>query len=374
VQTQARRRATLTSRKLIPRLEALVSTPALHDRRWRRRARIVVPLLAAIVAGAAVAGVSLATGSDSSNSDASSTTTSVPNTGVALQDSYVNVVRAVSPSVVLIEDQVGLGSGIVFDSAGDIVTNHHVVAGGKSFTVTTSAGKRYPAKLVGSFAPDDLAVIKITGAGLKPATFANSSKLRVGDLAIAIGNPLGLQSSVTNGIVSAFRQATPESSNVTLPSLIQTSAAINPGNSGGALADIQGRVIGIPTLAANDPEIGGSAPGIGFALPSNLVTDIARQIVKYGKVVNSHRAYLGIRAGDTTKGVYVGSVTAGGPAAKAGIHVGDVIVSVDGKPTSTTAMLSAVLAELTPSHSVPVVMQSQAGVKTTVQLTLGTYP
>jgi putative serine protease PepD len=351
-----------------------MSAPVSHHRPWRWHTRLVVPLLAALVAGAAVAGVSLATSSGSSSSDASSTTTSVQSGGLALQNSYVNVVHAVSPSVVLIEDQVGLGSGIVFDSAGDIVTNHHVVAGAKSFMVTTSAGKRYPAKLVGSFAPDDLAVVKITGAGLKPATFANSSKLRVGDLAIAIGNPLGLQSSVTNGIVSAFRQATPESSTVTLPSVIQTSAAINPGNSGGALVDIEGRVIGIPTLGANDPEIGGSAPGIGFALPSNLVTDIAGQIVKYGKVVNSHRAYLGIRVGDTTNGVYVGSVTAGGPAAKAGIHVGDVIVSVGGKTTSSTAVLSAVLAELTPGHSVPVVMRSQDGTKTTVQLTLGTYP
>jgi S1-C subfamily serine protease len=351
-----------------------MSTPASHHRPWRWHARLVVPLLAALVAGAAVAGVALATSSGSSGSDSSSTTASAQNGGVALQNSYVNVVRAVSPSVVLIEDQVGLGSGIVFDSAGDIVTNHHVVAGAKSFAVTTSAGKRYPAKLVGSFAPDDLAVIKITGAGLKPATFANSSNLRVGDLAIAIGNPLGLQSSVTNGIVSAFRQATPESDNVTLPSLIQTSAAINPGNSGGALADIQGRVIGIPTLAANDPEIGGSAPGIGFALPSNLVTDIARQIVRYGKVVNSHRAYLGIRVGDTTDGVYVGSVTAAGPAAKAGIHAGDVIRSVGGKPTPSTAVLSTVLAGLTPGHTVPVVVRNQDGVKRTVQVTLGTYP
>jgi putative serine protease PepD len=344
-------------------------TRAPHDRRRPRRTRLLAPLLAAMVAGAVVAGVSLAMSSESSSTTGSGTVA-----GVALQNSYVNVVHSVSPSVVLIEDQTGLGSGIVFDSSGDIVTNHHVVAGSKSFTVTTSSGKRYPAKLVGSFAPDDVAVIKVAGAGLKPATFADSSKLQVGDLAMAIGNPLGLQSSVTNGIVSAFRQATQEPNNVTLPSVIQTSASINPGNSGGALVDIQGRVIGIPTLGANDPEVGGSAPGIGFALPSNLVTDIAGQIVKYGKVVNSHRAYLGIRAGDTTNGVYVGSVTGGGPAAKAEIHAGDVILSVGGKPTSSTAMLSAVLAELTPGHKAAVVIRSQDGTRATRQVTLGTYP
>src|SRR5207302_6375180 len=243
-----------------------------------RYSRLLAIIAAAIVAGAVIAGTSLATRSNSSSTAAKETVA-----GVALQDSFVNVVRSVSPSVVQIEDQIGLGSGVVFDSRGDIVTNNHVLSGGKSFTVTTSSGKRYPAKLVGAFPPDDLAVIKISGAGLKPATFADSSTLEVGDLAIAIGNPLGLQSSVTNGIVSAFRQATQEPNNVTLPSVIQTSAAINPGNSGGALVDIEGRVIGIPTLAATDPELGGSAPGIGFALPSNLVKDIAGQLVAYGK-------------------------------------------------------------------------------------------
>jgi putative serine protease PepD len=337
--------------------------------RRRRSKRLIAPLLAAVVAGAAVAGISLATGSSTSSTTAPTTVA-----GVALQGSFVNVVKTVSPSVVQIEDQTGLGSGIVLDSAGYIVTNNHVVTGGTSFTVTTSAGKRYPAKVVGTFPPDDLAVVKVTGAKLKPATFADSSALQVGDLAIAIGNPLGLRSSVTNGIISAFRQAVQEPNNVTLPSVIQTSAAINPGNSGGALVDIQGRVIGIPTLAATDPELGGSAPGIGFAIPSNLVKDIAGQIVAHGKVVNSHRAYLAVSVGQTTNGVLVGSVTAGGPAAQAGIHIGDVIVSVDGKPTLTTALLSAVLAELKPGQTVPVGVLGQNGAKTSVQLTLGTYP
>jgi S1-C subfamily serine protease len=346
----------------IPMFTPTSSTPNRHP-------RVVAPLLAAIVAGAVVAGISLASGSTSKGTTASGTVA-----GVALQRSFVSVVQTVSPSVVQIEDQIGLGSGIVFDSAGDIVTNNHVVSGGKSFTVTTSTGQRYSAKLVGSFPPDDLAVVRISGAHLEPASFADSSALQVGDLAIAIGNPLGLQSSVTNGIVSAFREAVQEPNNVTLPSVIQTTAAINPGNSGGALVDIEGRVIGIPTLAATDPELGGSAPGIGFALPSNLVKDIAGQIAAHGKVVNSHRAYLGIAMGAATNGVYVGSVTTGGPAEKAGIHVGDLIVSVDGKPTPTTALLSAVLAELKPGQSVPVAVTNQSGIKTTAHVTLGTYP
>ena len=298
-----------------------------------------------------------------------------PPSVVALQEANIRVVAALSPSVVQIENKQGLGSGIVFDAKGDIVTNNHVIEGGGPYTVTTSTGKRYPAKLVGAFPPDDLAVIRVSGATLQPATFADSSKLHVGDIAIAIGNPLGLRSSVTEGIVSAFREGVTEGNGVALPTMIQTSAAINPGNSGGALADIYGRVIGIPTLAANDPQIGGAAPGIGFAIPSNLVRDVAEQIVQHGKVVNSHRAYLGVSVGDTNgSGVYVGSVKSGGAAQKAGIKAGDVITSVAGHATPTLDELSSVLSQLKPGQSVKVVVQSQDGSKRTVQVTLGQYP
>jgi S1-C subfamily serine protease len=157
--------------------------------------------------------------------------------------------------------------------------------------------------------------------------------------------------------------------------MVQTSAAINPGNSGGALADLQGRVIGIPTLAATDPELGGSAaPGIGFAIPSNLVKDIATQIIRFGHVVNSHRAYLGIATGDTGgQGVYVGRVAAGTPAAKAGLQAGDIVRSVAGRLTLTTAALGQVLAGLAPGKQVTVVIVRGEAEKT-VKLTLGSYP
>jgi len=335
----------------------------------KRYTRLLALVLSAGLTGSVVAGSSQAT-----RSHPSSATVVAPAEGVALQAAFVRAVRAVSPSVVQIEDKTGLGSGIVFDARGDIVTNNHVVSGATSFTVTTSTGRRYRARLVGAFPPDDVAVIRVSDAKLVPATFADSTAVDVGDLAMAVGNPLGLQSSVTLGIVSAFRQAVPEGNGVTLPSMIQTSAAINPGNSGGALADIQGRVIGIPTLAAEDPEIGGSAPGIGFALPSNLVKDIAGQIVTYGKVVDSHRAYLGMEVGDAGDGIVVDSVTAGGPAAKAGMQVGDLIVSVDGRATPSTALLSQVLAGLKPGRTVPVVVETQTGSRKTVPVTLGTFP
>src|SRR5262245_37951907 len=272
---------------------------------------------------------------------------------LALQKTFENVVTRVSPSVVQLETSAGLGSGIVFDSKGNIVTNAHVVGDAQRFTVTFASGRRAQATLVGKFEPDDLAVIHVGGTSVKPAAFADSSRVRRGQIVLAIGNPLGFRSSVTEGIVSARRQNIPEGSGVVLPSVIQTSAAINPGNSGGALVDLTGRVIGIPTLAAADPQLGRAAAGIGFAIPSSLVTDIAGQIVQNGHVVNSHRAYLGVQVGDTlgADGVVIGAVVANGPAAKAGIKVGDVITSVAGRKTPTADDLSTVLASLKPGQT-----------------------
>src|SRR6202048_1765824 len=262
------------------------------------------------LAAAALLAVLLAACGASGSSPAATTTSS----SFKLQSEYVKRVPDVAPSVVLIETSVGLGSGIIYDAQGDIVTNNHVVAGSQTFLVVSSTGKQYPATLVGTFAPDDLAVIRIQAGPLPPATFANSSNVVVGDIGRAIGNPLGLQSSVTEGIVSAFRIAMPEGNGVTLPSVIQTTAAINPGNSGGALVNLKEQVVGIPTLAATDPQLGGgAAPGIGFAIPSNTVTLIANQLIQTGTVANSGRAALGGQFANTGgSGALVSSVVSGG--------------------------------------------------------------
>jgi putative serine protease PepD len=343
----------------------------------RRHLWWLAPLAGAAVAGGIVAAVSLGGGSSSAKGPQTGHAHLQPAAAVlSFQRAITAVVRQLSPSVVQIQDPSGLGSGIVFDSEGDIVTNNHVVGASDSGPFTVTAGAHsYGAKLVGRFAPDDLAVVRVSGAHLPPATFA-TNKLEVGDFAIAIGNPLGLRSSVTDGIVSAFRQGVSEGNGVALPTMIQTSAAINPGNSGGALADIQGRVIGIPTLAATDPELGGSAaPGIGFAIPSNLVKDIATQLIRYGHVVHSHRAYLGVEIHDTNgAGVYVQSVTARGPAAKAGLVSGDVILSVNGHTTATVDDLTTVLSKLDPGTTVKLAIVTQHGTHKTLQLTLGTFP
>ena len=327
---------------------------------------------AALAAALILAGCTHTTGSRAASASGQNDSPSA----IALQQQFVEVVKQVGPSVVLIQTSQGLGSGIVFDARGDVVTNNHVVGNASSFQVTLANGKQYQARPVGSFPADDLAVLHIDAGGLHPATFADSSHLQVGDVALAIGNPLGLQSSVTEGIVSALGRTVNEDNGVTLPSVIQTSAAINPGNSGGALVDLQGQVIGIPTLAATDPELGGSAaPGIGFAIPSNTVRDIATQLISQGKVTNSHRAWLGVKVAATTSGdLLISQVAAGGPAAKAGIRVGELITAVNGIATPDPASLADVLAGLRAGQPIAVSIVRPDGAKQTVRVTLGQYP
>lgn len=197
----------------------------------------------------------------------------------SLQQRFVSIVKAVSPKVVQIRTPLALGSGVVFDAQGDVVTNAHVVDNATHFVVTLATGASHPATLVGRDTGMDLAVIRVEGARPRPASFANSTQVQVGDLTLAIGNPLGLRSSVSEGIVSAVGRSVPETNSVILSSVIQTSAAINPGNSGGALVDLSGQVIGIPTLSAVDPEMGAVAPGIGFAIDSNTVRHVANALI-----------------------------------------------------------------------------------------------
>ena len=310
--------------------------------------------------------------SEGGRGPSSTSAVQVANPARTFQEQLVRDVRAVSPSVVQIATTAGLGSGVVYDNKGNIVTNAHVVGDAKKFSVTLASGS-HTGTLVGSFKPDDLAVVHVDGVTPRPASFGDSSKLEVGDVTLAIGNPLGLRSSVTEGIVSSLGRTVNEGNGVVLPSVIQTSAAINPGNSGGALVNLAGQVIGIPTLAALDPQLGGAqAPGIGFAIPSNTVRRIADQLIAKGRVVSSGRAFLGVRVSSILGGgVLVAGVTPGGPAAKAGIKPGEIIVRVDDKPTPTTDVLVAALAGLKPGQRVPMKLLRQNGRTLTVTVTLG---
>jgi S1-C subfamily serine protease len=294
---------------------------------------------------------------------------------VTLEHGFTTVIARVTPQVVQISNASGLGSGVVFDSNGDVVTNAHVVAGGGAQKITDWHGRSYGATVVGKYTPDDLAVVHAQNASLSTASFGNSSALRVGDIVLAIGNPLGLRSSVTEGIVSALGRTVDEPNGSVLPNTIQTSAAINPGNSGGALVDLTGAVVGIPTLAATDAQLGGAAPGIGFAVPSSVVTNIAGQIIKYGRVINSHRAFLGVSlATGLVTGAVVASVERGGPAARAGIVAGDVITSLNGQPVASPGDAVDVLATLTPGQTVKVGITKPGGGHATVEVKLGQYP
>jgi putative serine protease PepD len=336
---------------------------------------------ATMTAAALLAAIALAIGgcgdkggsSDKTDVRGGSPATSAGDAG-SLQKQFEAVVRTVSPRVVQISTGSGLGSGVIYDDQGDIVTNDHVVGSARSFDVTLSDGKQHEARLVGSFPPEDLAVVKLQGATPAPATFADSAKLRVGQFAFAIGNPLGLRSSVTDGIVSSLGRTVSEGpSGAVISSAIQTSAPINPGNSGGALADIDGHVIGIPTLAALDPQLGGSqAAGIGFAIPSNTVRRIADQLISSGHVTNSGRAYLGVRAasGVGGAGVIVAGVENGGPADKAGIQPGERITAIDGQPMPSTDALATLLAEHKPGDKVKVDLVDPDGSKRSVTVTL----
>jgi putative serine protease PepD len=296
---------------------------------------------------------------------------SVADPASALERQYVKAVRRILPSIVQIRTSSGLGSGIVFDTRGDIVTNAHVAAGSSSFAVTLADGRRFTGSLVGSYSAGDLAVISIGAHGAKSAVFADSSRLVVGDIVLAAGNPLGLQSSITDGIVSALGRNVSEGGGIVLPGTIQTSAAINPGNSGGALVDLAGRVIGIPTLAAATQT--GAAAGIGFAIPSNLVRDIAGQIIRSGHVTNSHRAALGISVADSVvrAGALVVAVQKGGPADRAGITAGDAIVAVNGTAVPDSETLGTVLAEHHPGDTVKVTITRTDGKAKTVTVKLG---
>jgi len=362
----------------------------------RARRAGLATVAALVIGGSGVAVGALFTpgaagSSGSGTTAAAATTTPGPSTPGSIPGpaSYAGVVRQVLPSVVLIRTPDGLGSGVVLDRSGNIVTNAHVAGNATKFEVQV-AGDTSPrsARLVGSYPPDDLAVIRADDpTGLQPARFGDSDRAQAGDVVLAIGNPLGLSGSGTQGIISATDRAVTEpasdgSAAATLPGAIQTSAPINPGNSGGALVSTSGQVIGIPTLAAGSPQGGGQAQGIGFAIPSNLARDIATQIIETGHVTNSHRAAIGAEVATVLgpdgapgpgAGVGVVSVVSGGAAERAGLRAGDVITSVGRSQTPDTTALSQALAAAQPGDQVTVTV-SRDGQDRTVQVTLGELP
>lgn len=297
------------------------------------------------------------------------------------------VISKVKPEVVQInvatQQGGGLGSGVIIDKRGYIVTNNHVIQGAKAIQVVLSDGTKLPAQLTGADPADDLAVVKINPpTNMAVATLGDSAKLKVGQDVLAIGNPLGITQTVTNGIVSALNRSVNEPGGHSIPNAIQTDAAINPGNSGGALVDLQGNVIGIPTLTAVDPEFNTPANGVGFAIPSNRVKFIAPQIISSGKVTHTGRAALGVSVADVDPnvaaqdnlavdhGALIVEVQNNSAAAHAGLQPGDVIVQVNNQDVTSTADLSDALSGKNPGDSVSVKVY-RGNQQLTVNVTLG---
>lgn len=312
-------------------------------------------------------------------SNAASPTTTNPSSATPVDpfSPVVDIVKQVQPSVVTVQTENGLGSGIIYNADGYIVTNNHVVESGNSYTVAFASGEQLPATLVGTDSTTDVAVLKVDKSGLPAAAFEQDQP-QVGQLAVAIGSPLGFENTVTVGIVSGLQRTIPGSAQESqaLVDLIQTDAAISPGNSGGALVDADSKVIGMNVAYIPPAE---SAVSIGFAIPAQTVTNVADDIIA-GKPVE--HAFLGIRYGTLTPelaqqydinadhGLVVLQVQPGTPAEQAGLQPGDVILTVDGRDMTQVEDLIAVLHQHAPGDTIPIVLERN-NQQQTVNVTLG---
>jgi S1-C subfamily serine protease len=324
------------------------------------------------------------------------------------QDAIRQVAEKVKPAVVQVTNEqsnpftqsgsssqqvpVGVGSGIIYDNQGHILTNAHVVDGAQSLLVSLPDGRSFKAKLIGSDTRTDLAVIQISGSNLPVAQLGDSSQLQVGDWVVAIGNALALPGgpTVTAGVVSALGRTIQEPSTSQgsgagpfLFDLIQTDAAINPGNSGGPLVNLNGQVVGINTLAAGTAGASGvQAEGIGFAISISTAKPIADQLVATGKVIHPYlgigyvplnpaiAAQLGTSA---TQGAVIMQVVPGSPAADAGLQTQDVITEIDGTPLTGESTLAQIVQSHKPGDTLNLTV-ARGSQTLQVKITLGTMP
>jgi len=381
---------------------------------WKETKIFVYCLLAA-GAGAALGSQSWAAHSPASYSSVASAATT-PQTAAGLQDSFAPVVEKSLPAVVNVStskksrttsaespsdldpffrqffgrgfngrgfnaprerSEHSLGSGVIVRSDGYLLTNHHVIDGATDITVILSDKREIKAKLIGSDPKTDIALLKVDEKNLPTVPMADSSKVRVGDVVLAMGNPFGLGQTVTMGIVSA--QGRTNLGIEDYEDFIQTDAAINPGNSGGALLNARGELIGINTAIIG---ASGGNQGVGFAVPVNMAHNVMDQLMEHGKVV---RGYLGVLpqnitpalakslALKDTEGVLIGDVTAGAPAATAGLHRGDVILDVNGKKVENANQLRMTISMMSPGTAANLRFLHD-GAEKTAQVKLGELP
>jgi putative serine protease PepD len=344
-------------------------------------------LIAGLAGATAVALIALGLGTgvllDVGKGPAKTSTIKVE-TGAAPADARSATIQAIyakaSPSVVSVKSRksggAASGTGWVIDNNGHVVTNAHVVDGATDIRVQLNdRGEEIPVKLIGADVSSDLAVLELPSgqaSKVKPLTLAESNDVKVGDLTVAIGYPLGLDRTATSGIVSGVGRQIEAPNGFTIDKVIQTDAPINPGNSGGPLLDSRGRVIGVNSQIATAGAGGGNV-GIGFAVPADSVRDVVPKLLK-GTTIK--RPYLGVSTGDPlngSAGAEVGDVTPSGPADRAGIRNGDVILGVAGKPVMGPSDVSAAISNHKPGDTVTVQVL-RSGQRQQIQVTLGTRP
>jgi len=356
-------------------------------------------IVGAVLVGALLLSLPILNGSTSTQVEGGPTVTTssgllTPNSDSILSP-VADVAETVGPSVVkvstkqqevvysffaipMVQETEGMGSGVIISSDGYIVTNAHVVSNVTEAKVTLNDGREFEAKVVGSDQYTDIAVLKVEATGLPAAKLADSDYIRVGELAVAIGNPYGFDHTVSAGVISALNRSLEMDNGVTMAGVIQTDAPINPGNSGGALVSSEGLVIGINTAIYEE------AQNIGFAIPIKDAMEAADEIIQYGKV---RRAYIGLaeyidlnediaaRYGlDSETGVMVYSVDRTGPLAVAGLVRGDIIVEMNGKAITSGAEIRDFLAKAAIGSKMSIAYLDSAGKQKSVELTLVEMP
>ena len=276
------------------------------------------------------------------------------------KDSFNQIYASVKDSVVTIKTNIGRGSGVIVTDQGHVVTNEHVIRGARQIQIITSDNVSFPATIVGTDAITDIALLKSNYNG-EPIIFSDSSKAKIGDIVLAIGNPFGVGQTLTQGIISRTN-----SGHITenpLDEFLQSDAAINPGNSGGAMVNTSGKLIGINTMNLS---LGGGSDGIGLAVPSNLVKNIIEQIIKYGQVV---RGYVGLSAYDTSNGVMITKVLKSGPADLAGLKPRDIILSINDMKIKNIKQVVKIVASLEVNQKITVKhLRNESILQTTINV------
>jgi S1-C subfamily serine protease len=369
--------------------------------RWPWRVILAAVLALALIVGAFLAGRGLTLAAQNNSaaqgpvvvSSGSSVSSNLD--AQQLQAAVESVAQNVEKSVVTVHSSgsagSAIGSGEFVTSDGYIATNDHVVNGFNSYSVTLSDGSSLTATLVGEDHQDDLAVLKVNTSNATAIALADSSAAKVGEFVVAIGSPLGQANSTSFGIVSALNRAETEQSDSLsstsgpiLTGLIQTSAPLAPGNSGGALIDLDGKMVGMPTLAASSGtgRQSSSSSTIGFAIPSNRIAYVSNQLIHSGKLTSTNQGFLGVSTrsagnGFTSQGVAVAGFTQDAhgatPAQSAGLQVGDVIIAVNGQTINSEEDLAGAVLSRTPGTKISIQVQRGNG-QQTFQVTLGERP